>query len=191
MAHDALKRVVPQFHANPDYRSATEVMVDTHTKEGRAMTPEPLTREQVEQLFRFSNWAGASHKLLAHDAILRAQLAAAQERAKELEQYDCRTIAIAQGVATVPVVHVKGISMLNNDPPTDQQIMLGKDVEIRRLTEQLAILQQAAREAGKALELILPLAKGYVAKHPVGSNQVYIDCACDALAALRRAGIEG
>ena len=37
----------------------------------------------------------------------------------------------------------------------------------------------------EALELILPLAKGYAAAHPVGRNQAYVDQACAALDAAK------
>ena len=40
----------------------------------------------------------------------------------------------------------------------------------------------------EALELILPLAIGYAAEHPVGSNQAYVEQARAALAAIRQGG---
>jgi len=40
-------------------------------------------------------------------------------------------------------------------------------------------------EAREALELIVPLAKGYAAEHPVGSNQQYVEIAQAALAAMK------
>ena len=43
-------------------------------------------------------------------------------------------------------------------------------------------LQKSKSEALEALDLILPLAKGYVANNPVGSNQKYIRIAEAVLA---------
>lgn len=40
-----------------------------------------------------------------------------------------------------------------------------------------------------ALRLILPLARGYAAAHPVGSNQDYVNAAEEALAAVRAMGV--
>ena len=36
----------------------------------------------------------------------------------------------------------------------------------------------------EALELVLPMAKGYAAEHPVGSNQRYVEVAQESLTAL-------
>ena len=43
-------------------------------------------------------------------------------------------------------------------------------------------MQKSKSEALEALDLILPLAKGYVANNPVGSNQKYIRIAEAVLA---------
>lgn len=42
-------------------------------------------------------------------------------------------------------------------------------------------LRERITELREALTLILPLAKGYAAEHPVGSNQAYVNAACDVL----------
>ena len=43
---------------------------------------------------------------------------------------------------------------------------------------------EAVRTVVETLELILPLAKGYAAEHPVGSNHAYVSQAQDALTAF-------
>ncbi len=60
--------------------------------------------------------------------------------------------------------------------------------EVADLKSKLAASEERVKELEaenlvktKALELILPMAKGYAANHPVGSNQKYIDISEQAL----------
>lgn len=79
---------------------------------------------------------------------------------------------------------------LDNEPQADAHGVVAPTIADIAEVQQAIQHPASASTAGvrEALELILPLAIGYVAEHPVGSNQAYVEQARAALAAIRQEG---
>ena len=100
-----------------------------------------------------------------------------------------QTVAVRRSEKTADGVHIpdwddiEGYSV--HKKFRDEQGRRCTIVLTHALDQDLARLIAAAPDLLEALELILPLAKGYVAKNQVGSNQQYVESAEAAIAKAR------
>lgn len=184
------------------------------TPQQPAGEPQVTTRVEPHHL-QLARTEGSVRKLARR--IAKSEAAAVAEAVKDLK-HDADMFHWVMERCTEAVDLVENYEGWNGTPIGQQmakleQVAKAKDAEIKRLTEELEShawevspamaqakieelnrkVKQERERAGKVadyLAVILPMAKGYAAAHPVGNNQSMVSEAESALAAYR-AGPEG